>query len=99
MFLQFWANQILRIGGEEWFNNNHWLSYEHHECHWFAAYKNEFWGTTEADIWYDAPPSSRPCRNMSNLNMDGQYEHLWLYSNYLVGTVPLELYLLTSLKR
>ncbi|CAB9500028.1 Leucine Rich Repeat [Seminavis robusta] len=85
--------------GDEWALNDYWLNHNVHECQWFGkdvfamknmvakfypGYLSEFFPPTEA------PPV--------NCNVNGHYLNLWLDKNNLVGYLPQELYLLTTLK-
>ena len=71
--------------GPLWTYDNNWLSYSHHECTWFHS--DIFFGYLEQET------SSNPCNSESGL-----YERLWLPENNLNGTLPEELYALTSLQ-
>ncbi|CAB9499024.1 leucine Rich Repeat [Seminavis robusta] len=84
-------------GNSTWDNNTHWLSHSVHECDWFT--KPEFARKTIVSKIYDGylegflePIMPMPC------NSDGIYQHLWLDENNMVGSLPEELYLLTSLQ-
>ncbi|CAB9516495.1 Leucine Rich Repeat [Seminavis robusta] len=85
--------------GDLWANSTSWLNHSVHECEWhtgshfammdlyallYPGYLRDFFPSDEA------PPTT--------CNDDGIYQHLWLDSNGLAGSLPDELYLLTSLK-
>jgi Leucine-rich repeat (LRR) protein len=73
--------------GDGWDNSADWLSHDVHECQ-----------------WYMAPPVSHLEPNYESLNATGEpceggdiYQHLRFFNQGLVGTLPPELGLLTSL--
>jgi len=80
-------------GDSSWYNKGNWLSYEYNETKWYRS--EEFFGfvqiqefdllSTVMDIY---------------MAMEGseELEHLWLGKNGLNGTLPRELFLLSSLK-
>ena len=95
------ATLYFSTGGDTWYNMTHWLSTDIHECFWFAGSNPHMWGYGgEEDPLYEVSSAMRPCRNMSNVYDDegGKYEHIWLSQNNLEGSIPRELYLLTSLR-
>jgi Leucine-rich repeat (LRR) protein len=77
-----------------WVHDDHWLSYDVHECDWYNYHTHGFYGfpESETDSLYNVANDTAPC------NEEGIYEHLWLVHNNLQGRLPKELYLLTSLK-
>ncbi|CAB9499052.1 Leucine Rich Repeat [Seminavis robusta] len=93
------ASLYYATSGETWLDNTNWLDHSIHDCEWYNApdfaqkammdsiyqgYMSEFSPSTE-------PPPPR-------CNEDGMYQHLWLDKNDLVGILPEELYMLTSLQ-
>jgi len=70
--------------GGHWNISKDWLSYDIHECEWYAGEED---GTLNGEI----ERFDTPC------NDEFKYERLWLSKNNLKGIVPDELYLLTSL--
>lgn len=93
------ATLYFATDGDQWNDNNGWLSYSSlHECNWYTrpdiglrdkrtiihGYLTNFFPQE------DAVP--RKC------NTEGIYEHLWLDQNALAGSLPNELYMLTSLQ-
>ncbi|CAB9510720.1 leucine rich repeat [Seminavis robusta] len=83
--------------GDHWYTNTNWLNHSTHECEWFL--QPEFGRKSIISQHYDSyltgylePPPDSPCSN------NGLYQHLWLDMNNLVGSLPEELYLLTSLE-
>ena len=95
------ATLYYSTGGDDWYNVTNWLSTDIHECFWFAGSNPYMWGYGgEEDPLYEVSSAMRPCRNMSNVfdEEGGQYEHVWLGQNNLEGSIPQELYLLTSLR-
>jgi Leucine-rich repeat (LRR) protein len=79
---------------EGWRNEDHWLYYDVHECDWYNYYTNGFYEIPESEIGplFHVTNATAPC------NKEGVYEHLWQVDNNLMGSLPEELYLLTSLK-
>ncbi|CAB9499029.1 LRR receptor-like serine threonine-protein kinase [Seminavis robusta] len=84
-------------GGENWLTSTSWLNHTVHECDWFTqpTFSNKH-GLSKVFPGFLAgflePPPSTSCDN------DGQYLHLWLGQNDLGGSLPEELYMLTSLQ-
>ncbi|CAB9516496.1 Leucine Rich Repeat [Seminavis robusta] len=93
------AALFFATNGNTWKTNTSWLSHSVHECDWhnsshfammhvfsalYPGYLRDFFPSDEA------PPTT--------CNDDGIYQHLWLDSSGLAGSLPDELYLLTSLK-
>ncbi|CAB9501759.1 LRR receptor-like serine threonine-protein kinase [Seminavis robusta] len=84
-------------GGENWLTSTNWLNHTVHECDWFTqptfsrkhVMSKVFPGFLAGFL---EPPPSTNCDN------DGQYLHLWLDQNDLGGSLPEELYMLTSLQ-
>ena len=74
-------------GDTAWKETTHWLDYDQHECSWFVTVVTDPLHTA-----YYQPLQPPPCDN------DGVYRELWLIDNGLRGTLPEELYLLTSLR-
>lgn len=71
--------------GRLWKENEHWLSYDHHECDWHAKKDYTAYPVSEH--------AESPCNNETMV-----YERLWLPGNRLNGTLPEELYALMDLK-
>jgi Leucine-rich repeat (LRR) protein len=91
--------------GEDWRENANWLNHSVHECLWYS--RDEFIGLPGDDdfVWVEVAhynPCELPPEAMEQLktvnDINEMYKHLWLYSNELKGTVPLEMYLLTDLR-
>jgi hypothetical protein len=78
-------------GGANWTYDDHWLSYEHHECDWFARPHFTF---EVPFVKYPRYEQEGPCGDDS----DGKLQHLWMYNNDLQGSLPEEVYLLTNLR-
>ena len=94
------ATLYYSTGGDVgWVSNDAWLSYDITECEWFSV---NVTGIRDLETWFDqekrlsyqslANESFFPC------NEEGVYTHLWLPQNDLHGSIPDELYLLTSLE-
>lgn len=79
------ANLYHSTGGDHWVNSDNWLSYDHHECEWYAG--------SSFMVLGDVATSDYPCNQESGL-----YERLWLPYSNLAGTLPEDLYSLTSLQ-
>ncbi|CAB9509416.1 Leucine Rich Repeat [Seminavis robusta] len=91
------ATLYYTTSGDTWTKNTHWLNHSVHECDWFQ--KPDFGRKLTISKFYPGtfagflePPPSSAC------DKDGRYQHLWLDSNNLVGSVPNELYMLKSLQ-
>ena len=88
-------------GDSTWFRNDRWLDYDSHEEDWFRVdlleiYKPYFpeEGVQMAlDILKRAGGIDAMLRGNSE-----RFQHLWLLDNGLEGTIPPELFLLTSLR-
>lgn len=83
-------------GGNQWADNNDWLSYDVHECLWWhreAAFAAK-------DIVSGLYPTYLKEFDPSPVRCDanGLYNNLWLDSNNLIGSLPAELALLSTLK-
>lgn len=79
--------------GEYWLRNQDWLSYDVHECKWAQKKQHglyEIPETMTGELYKDYD-------NKTMCNQDGMMEHLWLWNNRLVGTLPQAFYLLTNL--
>ncbi|CAB9499050.1 Leucine Rich Repeat [Seminavis robusta] len=93
------ASLYYATSGDTWMDITSWLSHSIHECEWYNA--PEFAQKTLMDSIYKGymsgfPPSTEP--PPPRCNEDGLYQHLWLDKNNLVGNLPEELYMLTSLQ-
>ncbi|CAB9518889.1 Leucine Rich Repeat [Seminavis robusta] len=85
--------------GDTWKDNTSWLDHSIDECEWYNA--PDFAQKALMDSLYHGhmsgfPPSTEP--PPPRCNEDGLYQHLWLDKNTLVGNLPEELYMLTSLQ-
>lgn len=92
-------------GEDEWSTSTNWLSYEVHECQWFAmASFVPMSPHLFLDVTYSNPCELSPEDDLMNATdaelgpLKYQYRHLWLPGNNLVGTVPPEISWLTSLR-
>ncbi|CAB9504613.1 LRR receptor-like serine threonine-protein kinase [Seminavis robusta] len=92
-----------------WYNEDHWLSYDHHECDWWSRntklvhfYTVDMIGTngSQEPDFDPCEESGEPFNSTSPHQMEegGNYRHLWLGTNQLGGTLPDELSLLSTLK-
>jgi len=100
--------------GPRWFNSTGWgTSADECNWHQFDIYQSieygdllfenpddiallQLWNISGWDIDHDDFLHSH--ENQSACNANGEYQHLSLYSNNLRGSIPEELYMLTSLK-
>jgi len=71
--------------GSAWNDNDHWLSYDYHECDWHSG--------DEFTVFFESHTMIYPCNNET-----GAYERLWLPNNNLNGTLPDEVYSLSHLQ-
>ncbi|CAB9523889.1 Leucine Rich Repeat [Seminavis robusta] len=86
-------------GGELWQSNDNWLNHSVHECEWYMkpdlALQDTLKWVYPGYLKDFFPPSEPPPTKCNDV---GAVQHLWLDQNNLVGSVPAELYMLTSLK-
>ncbi|CAB9512858.1 Leucine Rich Repeat [Seminavis robusta] len=88
------ATLYFATAGESWTHNDNWLNHSIHECEWYT--KQEFGMTSFFSGLY--PGVFQEVQQPDALcDEDGLYQHLWLDQNNLVGSLPDELFLLTSL--
>ncbi|CAB9510053.1 Leucine Rich Repeat [Seminavis robusta] len=93
------ATLFFATEGTNWAANDDWLSYDIHECSWFnkpdfAQYSTM--GSLYPGYLKEFFVSSEPTPSICDNN--GLYRHLWLDANNLGGTLPEELFLLTTLR-
>ncbi|CAB9521020.1 Leucine Rich Repeat [Seminavis robusta] len=93
------ATLYFATSGDNWKANDNWLNHSVHECEWynkpdFALTKalSNIYPSRLKDFFPPTDPSPSVC------DRDYHYQHLWLDQNSLDGTLPPELYTLTSLK-
>ncbi|CAB9510715.1 Leucine Rich Repeat [Seminavis robusta] len=91
------ATLFFSAGGDKWDDNTHWLNHTVHECDWFNS--PDFARKAELSKLYPGsyagflePLPTSQCSN------DGFYQHLWLDQNNLLGSIPKELFMLTTLQ-
>ncbi|CAB9526968.1 Leucine Rich Repeat [Seminavis robusta] len=96
-------------GNVTWGNNDKWLDYNHHECHWFAKNDIAFAQPDDQITYlqgYDEMVNKNPCELPPNvtvpttatLTTESSFKHLWMYTNRLDGTFPMEISFLQSLR-
>ncbi|CAB9529734.1 Leucine Rich Repeat [Seminavis robusta] len=98
------ASLFLATNGEDWLVNDHWLNHSVHECFWFA--RETFLDVPTDNTSYVEVTNPNPCEmpperiNGSRaVNIEhNHYQHIWLHSNSLQGSLPLELFWLTDLR-
>ncbi|CAB9531339.1 Leucine Rich Repeat (Partial), partial [Seminavis robusta] len=86
-------------------NNEKWLDYNHHECHWFAKDAQPDDQVTYLED-YDQMVNKNPCELPPNVTVpttatlthESSFKHLWMYTNRLDGTFPMEISFLQSLR-
>ncbi|CAB9504604.1 LRR receptor-like serine threonine-protein kinase [Seminavis robusta] len=88
-----------------WYSDDHWLSYDHHECDWYVKNINHYHDYVISENW--SKPVG-PCDYNVNepfvsatpqqMEEGGIYQHLWLYNHELGGYIPEELSLVSTLK-
>ncbi|CAB9527458.1 Leucine Rich Repeat [Seminavis robusta] len=93
------ATLYFATDGDNWATNTHWLNHSVHECEWHNvssfALKAEMSGYLPgylSDFFPSHVPAPTTCHS------DGSYQQLWLDNNGLAGSLPLELFWLTSLE-
>lgn len=93
------ATIYMATGGDLWVDNLHWLSHSIHECQWFQkesfAFKHTMGRLYPGYLKEFFPPTEPP---PPRCDSRGLYLGLWLDANHLVGSIPVELYMLTSLR-
>ena len=86
------ATLYYATGGDHWFHNDHWLNHTTHECTWYSEIRNRL---------FQPQPPLCPGFNTStteNPANTGVITNLGLARNNLIGTLPLELMMMTSLQ-
>ncbi|CAB9512851.1 Leucine Rich Repeat (Partial), partial [Seminavis robusta] len=83
-------------GGNIWAHNDNWLNHTVHECEWFT--RSEFALKSKIAFLYTGFLQEFQLPTSKCDTHTGIYEHLWLDQNNLVGSLPEELYMLTTLK-
>ncbi|CAB9512862.1 Leucine Rich Repeat [Seminavis robusta] len=91
------ATLYFATGGDSWNNNDNWLDHGIHECNWYnnpqislKSTISHFYPGFLAGYMEPSP--------LGHCDKDGMYQHLWLDQNNLVGSLPQEFYLLTTLE-
>ncbi|CAB9512406.1 LRR receptor-like serine threonine-protein kinase [Seminavis robusta] len=79
-----------------WIRSDNWLSYDHHECDWYAT-EGETVGTIYEPTWRGMYHQVYDLAGETACSETEVYRHVWLIANDLEGTIPDELFLLTSL--
>ena len=128
------ATLYFSTNGDKWNHNEHWLSYEHHECTWeYGKYYSmldlvltfsrpipyymdiehtnacEWSNITTTGAWVHADIGIPLVANNNTVKADdatdkqttsedGIIKHFWMFKNNLDGTIPEELYWLTTLQ-
>jgi len=87
--------------GEDWNDHSGWLEYDQHECQWF--FSDQTYSAIVQSVL--TSPNGSPCDENDNdkeekdvLLRYNPYVKLWMNNNGLAGTLPPEMYWLTSLK-
>lgn len=79
------ATLYYSTGGANWTNNDHWLSYQDHECKWFARAAFSY------PTFFDILPNYGNAKYLP-CSPEGVYHHLWLYGNQMRGSLPEDMY-------
>jgi len=81
-------------GMNSWTHQDRWLDYETHECEWYhRASSTSFTLSLEQTNSYEYYKDT-----MVHCDNDGMLRHLWMVKNNLRGSLPAELFLLSSLQ-
>ncbi|CAB9506883.1 Leucine Rich Repeat [Seminavis robusta] len=96
------ATLYFATGGQAWGDNTHWLNHSVHECDWFQqpsfALKHVIAMYASGYLAGFLEPTDNSTTTITPCDSDGVYQHLWLDQNNLAGSLPTELYLLSSLQ-
>ena len=85
--------------GENWFFNTNWLEHDTHECMWWSqTYFKEVHQYNDYDPVENAAGTCELLAGQDTVQYKQAYSHLWLGGNNLNGTMPPELFWLTSLR-
>ena len=86
-----------------WFHDENWLSYDEHECNWW--HQDDIGGKIVSVTEFARQENLEnktlgPCGVKGDSLEPGSdaYQHLWLWELGLEGSIPPELYLLTTLR-
>lgn len=92
--------------GVQWHNSTNWLSYDHHECDWYATPPRTCLVSKTSEKCDDdhqddiTTTTTSPCLASDSRNPElRQYTSLRLDGNNLQGQLPEELYWLTALQQ
>lgn len=90
------------LNGDLWDYNDRWLSYQHHECTWYANNAFAFDQPDDQVVYmreYPHHDKENPCEwhtlddvNQTIQNSSPYYKHLWLHTNNLIGSLPPEIF-------
>ncbi|CAB9523719.1 leucine rich repeat [Seminavis robusta] len=93
------ATLYFATSGASWTNNEFWLDHNIHECDWFIkpdfALKGKVSQFLNGYLKEMFPPTDPP---PTTCNAHGLFQNLWLDENNLRGTLPEELFWLSSLE-
>ncbi|CAB9500541.1 Leucine Rich Repeat [Seminavis robusta] len=93
------ATLYFATGGDMWISNDNWLNHSVDECDWFQQAEfgiKSIQGRRYPGWLSEFFPPTQP--QPTTCDQNGTIQHLWLDRNHLVGSLPEELYLLTSLQ-
>ena len=88
-------------GPTSWIKDDRWLNYSIHECQWHSSgsFSNFSGFPGSGTDQYIQVSHLNPCEEEPTaLGAGGVYRHIWLRENNIEGTLPLELFWLTSLR-
>lgn len=93
------ATAFFATDGDNWKANTNWLDHDTHECMWWSqiSYKD----VSQFDDHNPMENAAGTCEfleGQDTVQYKQVYSHLWLSENNLNGTIPPELFWLTSLR-
>jgi hypothetical protein len=87
------ATLYYATNGTDWLRSDKWLDYEENECFWHHSSERFAWGNFK----FEGHPPCGADYNRSTAE-GGIYKHIWLEGVGMQGTLPLELFTMTSLE-
>ena len=85
------ATIFYEMGGKDWTKTEGWVQHGKHECEWHF----QSWRSIALDSFQVAPPCEEEVIKNKTVKV---YKHIWLDEMNMKGSLPKELFLLTSLK-
>ena len=90
------ASFYYATGGDTWVNNTHWLSYTVPECEWYVLGYDDSFLYFGYNMENKASYMDGEMDYNSACDEDGEFRRFWFGNNNLTGTVPPEIFQLTS---